>query len=139
MRKSHFHNYNSFLGVFSTFRNEEWKFSAHSCLDYIDSINKENYKLYTDIELYSLIKEYYSKRSFFNIVFTPLFSNILLLIRHGFYNKALDTLNLGTLLLSKTTQAELKRLLKFLYLTSNNTAAPRLNTEVSATRNLFFF
>jgi hypothetical protein len=110
--------------------NEEWKLSAHSCLDYIDSINKENYKLYTDADLYELVRESYSKRTFFNILFMPLFSNILLLIRHGFYNKALDTMNLGTLLLSKSTQAELKKFLKFLYLTSNNTSAPRLSNEV---------
>ena len=44
-------------------------------------------------------------------------------------------MNLGTLLLSKPTQAELKKLLKFLYLTSNNTAAPRLSSEVSETVN----
>lgn len=40
--------------------------------------------------------------------------------------KALETVNYGTLLLLKQTQAELKRLLKFLYLTANFTSAPRL-------------
>lgn len=101
-------------------------------MDYacLDSSEKESLTKLNDMGLYTLIKEYYQKKYFFNIVFTPLFSNILLMIRHGYYNKALDTLNLGTLLLSKVTQAELKHLLKFLYLTSNNTTVPRLNSEV---------
>lgn len=86
----------------------------------------------TDIELYNLIKDFYvlKRNGFLNDSFTLLFSNILLFIRYSFYNKALETLNLGSLLLSRRVQAELKRLLKFLYLTAYNTHAPHLTENV---------
>lgn len=82
------------------------------------------------MDLYVHIREYYSKKCFFSDIYTPLFTNILILLKHSNYNTALETLNLGTLLLSLNVQAELKRLLKFLYLTSNNTSAPKLNDKV---------
>lgn len=62
--------------------------------------------------------------------FQPLFSNIIGFIKKNLYSKALEILNLGTLLLLKQTQAELKRLLKFLYLTAVSTHAPRLSDLV---------
>lgn len=84
-----------------------------------------------DIELYNLIKDYYVNRQrlnhfFLDSSFQPLFVNILTFIRKSHYSKALDILNLSTLLLSRHSQAELKRLLRFLYLTANSTHAPRL-------------
>ena len=92
----------------------------------------------TDIELYQLIKEFYSQRRncFLDDSFQPLFTNILLFLRNTQYSTALETLNLGTLLLLKQTQAELKRLLKFLYITANSPYAPRL-TENVIKNNLF--
>ena len=88
-----------------------------------------------DSDLYSLLYDYYQQRhrnSFFFLddSFQPLFANILGFIRKSHYNKALEILNLGTLLLLKQTQAELKRLLKFLYLTANSSHSPKLCNEV---------
>lgn len=82
----------------------------------------------SDLELYHIIKDYYSQKRhcFLDDSFQPLFTHILSFLRNSQYMKALETLNLGTLLLLKQTQAELKRLLKFLYLTANFTNAPRL-------------
>jgi hypothetical protein len=88
--------------------------------------------LMKDIELYNIIKDYYMQRKsyFLNDSFAQLFTSILSFLRNSHYNKALETLNLGTLLLLKQTQAELKRLLKFLYLSANSTHAPRLSETV---------
>jgi hypothetical protein len=97
----------------------------------------------SDIELYNLIKEYYksvdylNRNTFLDDSFQPLFAQILLFLRQTHYNKALDVLNLGTLLLNEETQAEFKRLLKFLYLTANTSIAPRLSEKVISF--LFYF
>lgn len=82
----------------------------------------------TELELYQVIRDHYTQRRhcFLDDSFQPLFVHILSFLRNSQYMKALETLNLGTLLLLKQTQAELKRLLKFLYLTANFTSAPRL-------------
>ena len=90
--------------------------------------------LMKDIELYTLLKDYYLQRQknsyfFLDDSFQPLFTNILNFIRKSHYSKAIEILNLGTLLLLKQTQAELKRLLIFLYLTANSSFAPRLCNE----------
>ena len=85
--------------------------------------------LKTDTEIYNLIKDYYTQhqfKSFLDDSFDSLFTNILILLRKSHYNKALEILNLGTLLLLKQNRAELKRLLKFLYLTANSIHAPRI-------------
>ena len=71
--------------------------------------------------------------------FQPLFSNILVFIKKNHYSKALEILNLGTLLLLKQTQAEIKRLLKFLYLTAHSTHAPRLSDTVCLIICLFLW
>ena len=90
----------------------------------------------SDIQLYNLIKEYYknvgylNRNTFLDDSFQPLFAQILLFLRQTLYSKALEALNLGTLLLNEETQAELKRLLKFLYLTANTSIAPRLSENV---------
>ena len=90
-----------------------------------------------DIDLYNLIREYYknshyaNRNHFLDDSFQPLFAQILLFLRQTHYNKALEALNLGTLLLLEKTQAEFKRLLKFLYLTANTSTAPRLSDNVS--------
>lgn len=89
-----------------------------------------------DTDLYNILKEYYIKHYFDNRnhflddSFQPLFSQILLFLRQTHYNKALEALNLGTLLLLEKTQAEFKRLLKFLFLTANTSTAPRLSQSV---------
>jgi hypothetical protein len=88
-----------------------------------------------DIELYGILRDLYSHRHksglfFMDESFQPLFSNIIGFIKKNLYSKALEILNLGTLLLLKQTQAELKRLLKFLYLTAVSTHAPRLSDLV---------
>ena len=98
------------------------------CIEFIKFDKK--LKETSDMDLYVHIREYYSKKCFFSDIYTPLFTNILILLKHSNYTTALETLNLGTLLLSLNVQAELKRLLKFLYLTSNNTSAPKLNDKV---------
>lgn len=115
--------------------NDEWKKIALDCIENMN-IEKEalgDYKSLSDIELYNMITKYYSINSqklyFFSSIFKPLFQNILILIKHSYYYKALDIMNLGTLLLTVSKQAELKRLLKFLYLTSNNTSVPRLSDK----------
>ena len=89
--------------------------------------------LMSDIELYNLIKDFYvvKRNGFLPESFTVLFDNILSFLRQSGYKKALEILNLGSLLLSKHVQAELKRLLKFLFLTANSIHAPRLNESVS--------
>ena len=90
-----------------------------------------------DIELYNLIKEYYksvhysNRNTFLDDSFQPLFAQILLFLRQTHYSKALEALNLGTLLLADETQAEFKRILKFLYLTANTSIAPRLSENVT--------
>lgn len=132
---------------------DEWRKGALECLEFIDwekcvketnnninssqLINDKNLVLVLmkDSELYDLIKEYYNQKQknsfyFLDDSFQPLFSNILIFIKKSHYTKALEILNLGTLLLLKQTQAELKRLLKFLYLTAYSTHAPRLCEEV---------
>lgn len=92
--------------------------------------NSKQFQLYKmkDLELYNAIVDYYAQKRncFLDDSFQPLFTHILRFLRNSQYMKALETLNLGTLLLLKQTQAELKRLLKFLYLTANFTSAPRL-------------
>ncbi len=125
---------------------EEWRACALDCLEFIDwtSANEKpinipqlpNDKqlillLMKDIELYTLIKNYYEKQSarFLYESFETLLTSILVIIRKGNYNKALDILNLGSLLLPKRVQAEFKRLLKFLYLTANSSHAPRLSED----------
>ncbi len=104
------------------------------------SLNKHsvpNLNSISHIDMYNLIKEYYKNRNqFLDDSFQPLFTHILLFLRQTHYNKALEALNLGTLLLLEQTQAELKRLLKFLYLTANTSTAPRLSENV--TLILFF-
>jgi hypothetical protein len=92
--------------------------------------------LMNDHEIYNLLQDYYSHRHkshfyFLDDSFQPLFTNILSFIRKTQYEKALEILNLGTLLLLKQTQAELKRLLKFLYLTANSSHAPKLSDTVT--------
>ena len=94
------------------------------------SIGHQSQKLaqMSELELYHTIKDYYAQRRhcFLDDSFQHLFAHILTFLRNSQYMKALETLNLGTLLLPKQIQAELKRLLKFLYLTANFTSAPRL-------------
>jgi len=107
--------------------NEEWRQSALDCIEFIKFEKK--LKETSDMDLYVHIREYYSKKCFFSDIYTPLFTQILILLKHSNYTTALETLNLGTLLLSLNVQAELKRLLKFLYLTSNNTSSPKLNDK----------
>lgn len=91
----------------------------------------------SDMDLYNLIREYYknsysaNREHFLDDSFQPLFQQILLFLRQTHYNKALEALNLGTLLLMEKTQAEFKRLLKFLYLTANTSTSPRLCDKVS--------
>ncbi|CAF0712157.1 unnamed protein product [Brachionus calyciflorus] len=133
---------------------DEWRRSALEVLEFIDwqkyqsksvpntpskhqpLINDKNLVLLLmkDLELYNIIKDYYSLKQksshhFLHDSFQPLFTNILIFIKKSHYTKALEILNLGTLLLLKQTQAELKRLLKFLYLTANSSHAPRLCDE----------
>ena len=85
------------------------------------------------MKLYETIQNYYSNRAqqkiqlFIEKSFDSLLTNVLLLIRKSHYARALEILNLGSLLLTQQTQAELKRLLKFLYLTANSTYAPKLS------------
>ena len=136
---------------------DEWRKSGIECLEFLDweriwySQHKENkpidksnssrslnenssqLALMKDIDIYNLIREYYTQRRFYFLddSFQPLFANILVFLRNSNYSKALDALNLGTLLLLKQTQAEIKRLLKFLYLTANSTQAPRLVENVN--------
>ncbi|RNA25771.1 hypothetical protein BpHYR1_006191 [Brachionus plicatilis] len=126
---------------------DEWRKSVLEVLEFIDwhksLCNKNQPKindrdlslvLMRDIELYNLVFNYYtSKKShFLHDSFQPLFSNILIFIKKSHYSKALEILNLASLLLLKQTQAELKRLLKFMYLTANSSHAPRLCEEVSS-------
>lgn len=80
-----------------------------------------------DRELYTLLKDYYTQAlCFMNDSFQTVLRNVLSLIRKNQYNQALEILNLGTLLLTKRRQAELKRLFKCLYLTAVCPDAPRL-------------
>lgn len=127
---------------------DEWRKSALECLEFLDwerfcgsendhllpSETDKTVKLVflKDIELYGILRDLYSHRHksglfFMDESFQPLFSNIIGFIKKNLYSKALEILNLGTLLLLKQTQAELKRLLKFLYLTAVSTHAPRLS------------
>ena len=80
--------------------------------------------------MYEKIKDYYSNKAqiFLEKCFEPLLTNVLNLLRKSHYAKALEILNLGTLLLPKPCQAELNQLLKFLYLTANSSHAPKLST-----------
>lgn len=130
---------------------DEWRKSTLDVLDFIDwqkNLSDKNYKtsdkaltlvLMKDIELYNLVYNHYkSKKShFLHDSFQPLFANILIFIKKSHYSKALEILNLASLLLLKQTQAELKRLLKFMYLTANSSCAPRLCEEVSPNKLIY--
>lgn len=133
---------------------DEWRKSALDVLDFIDwqkNLSDKNCQskssdkalalvLMKDIELYNLVYNHYkSKKShFLHDSFQPLFANILTFIKKSHYSKALEILNLASLLLLKQTQAELKRLLKFMYLTANSSYAPRLCEEVNNHKKLYF-
>lgn len=105
-----------------------------------DKLNKISFL--EELELYQLIKDFYldqRRACFFDNSFQPLFAHILLFLRNSQYSKALETLNLGTLLMLKQFQAELKRLLKFLYITANFANAPRLDENVRPILDILFF
>lgn len=115
-------------------RNQEWRNAAQDCLKFLPCNQSTPLMDLSDLKLYETIKSWYLNRAqhkiqlFLANSFDSLLTNVLQLIRKGLYARALEILNLGSLLLLKQTQAELKRLLKFLYLTANSTYAPKLST-----------
>ncbi len=84
-----------------------------------------------DLDLYSLVLATYTSRrtSLLTDSLQPLFPHVLAFLRASHYLKALETLNYASLLLPRAAQAELKRLLKFLYLTANFSQAPKLMAD----------